>query len=134
MKYNALIPELIVSDFKNSLDFYHKKIGFSIEYRRKDPYFAFLSLEGSQIMIQEIASQNTWEIKRPQYPFGCGINFQIMVKSVDIIATRSKKTGINIIEDISNNMYKTTRGVEKQKELVVSDPDGYVLRFSEKVR
>jgi len=34
MKFNKLIPELSVSDFKKSIDFYTKIIGFKMEYQR----------------------------------------------------------------------------------------------------
>ena len=36
MKFNSLIPELSVSSIETSKDFYVNKLGFKIEYERKD--------------------------------------------------------------------------------------------------
>lgn len=54
MQFNSLLPELYVSDSKNSLHFYKDILGFKVEYTRDNPKFVFLSFEGSQIMIQEL--------------------------------------------------------------------------------
>jgi lactoylglutathione lyase len=54
MKFNPLKPELYVTNFKKSLDFYKNIMGFIVEYQRKNPSFAYLSYQGSQIMIQEL--------------------------------------------------------------------------------
>ncbi|RLE43306.1 VOC family protein, partial [Candidatus Woesearchaeota archaeon] len=78
MKFNKLIPELSVSNFELSLEFYTKILGFKIEYTRER--FAFLSLQGSQIMIEE-ANKN-WKTGELEYPFGRGINLQIEVKDI----------------------------------------------------
>ena len=53
MKFNKLIPELGVSNFEKSLEFYTKILGFKIEYKRNESKFAFLSFQGSQIMIEQ---------------------------------------------------------------------------------
>ena len=53
MKFNRLIPELSVSNIEISKRFY-LQIGFHIVYERKEDKFAFLELEGNQLMIEEI--------------------------------------------------------------------------------
>ena len=78
--FNSLIPELSVSNFKESLDFYCDILGFKIEYQRQESNFAFISLEGSQLMIEEI--NNHWSVEKMEKPFGRGINFQIEVKKI----------------------------------------------------
>ena len=54
MKSNLLLPELYVTNFQRSLHFYTEILGFVIEYQREKPFFAFLSYQGSQLMIQEL--------------------------------------------------------------------------------
>jgi len=132
MKINSLTPELIVGDLNGSLKFY-ESIGFSAVYRRDNPPFVFLELGESQIMLQQILDKNAWEIERPEYPFGRGINFQILVPDVNEFAIRAKKINAYIIENTDINIYQILNGAAKQKELVIADPDGYVLRFSEKI-
>ncbi len=53
MKYNHLIPELSVADFNKSLNFYTQILGFKVEYDRLESNFAFLSFQGSQLMIDQ---------------------------------------------------------------------------------
>jgi len=37
---NALVPELSITDFAKSLDFYERILGFSIVYQRQEEGFA----------------------------------------------------------------------------------------------
>ena len=53
MKFNKLIPELSVTNIDKSKEFY-LNLGFKIMYERKEDKFAFLELEGNQLMIEEI--------------------------------------------------------------------------------
>lgn len=62
MQFNKLIPELSATNLDKSLDFY-KKCGFKIEYERPENKFAFISFEGSQIMLQEISEKDKWALK-----------------------------------------------------------------------
>ncbi|HEY8890282.1 MAG TPA: VOC family protein, partial [Clostridium sp.] len=81
LKFNALIPELSVSDIKKSLDFYLNILLFKLEYQRKKDKFAFLSLKESQIMIEEINGH--WETADLIFPYGRGINLQIATNNID---------------------------------------------------
>jgi lactoylglutathione lyase len=87
MKFNSLIPELYVSNFSKSLNFYTNLLGFKLEYQRPKPLFAFLSYEGSQLMIQQEDENEVWHNGKPEYPFGRGLNFQIeSIKIIDSFA------------------------------------------------
>ncbi len=55
MKFNQMIPELAVDNLEESLKFYNC-IGFKIEYERPESKFAFLSMDETQFMIQEISN------------------------------------------------------------------------------
>ena len=74
MKFLPLLPELYVADFKKSLHFYVDILGFKVEYQRQNSNFAFLSYQGSQLMIQELRAREK-EIEKLEHPFGRGINF-----------------------------------------------------------
>ena len=102
MKFNKLVPELTVSSFEKSLKFYTKTLGFKVEYQRKNPNFAFLSFQGSQIMIEEKHDcAPEWVTGKLKRPFGRGINFQIEVKDVKALAKRIKKSPA--VERINDN-------------------------------
>ena len=88
MRFNKLIPELRASNFAKSLEFYTKILKFKVEYERKESKFAFLSLEGTQIMIeQNTAEWNTGELN---YPYGRGINLQRTLNEMCKIKNYSK--------------------------------------------
>lgn len=129
MKFNKLIPELMVSDLGRSLDFYIKIIGFKKEYERKESKFAFLSFQGSQLMVQEI--NNIWKTGKMKYPFGRGINFQIEVKSVKPLISSLNKNKYPIKFKQKDNWYRQGKALLGCREFLVMDPDGYLLRFSQ---
>ena len=130
MYWNKIIPELSVTNLENSLKFY-KTIGFKIEYDRPENNFAFISLDEIQFMLQQITSEDKWTIAPLTYPFGNGINFQLEVTSVDEIYNNLKSNNYKIAYEIEENWYRQDNKLLGNKEFLVQDPDGYLLRFSE---
>ena len=129
MKFNKLIPELSVSNFKMSLEFYTKILGFKIEYKRNESKFAFLSFQGSQIMIEQV--NKAWSTGRLEYPFGRGINFQIEVENIEPILNSLKENKYPVFVEPKENWYRQDNKLIGNKEFLIKDPDGYLLRFAE---
>jgi len=132
MEFLPILAEFSISDFSKSLNFYVNIIGFKIEYQRTKPNFAFLSYNGSQIMIQELAPGEK-EREKLKYPFGRGINFQIDTKSVQNIINSLEKNNYPIKRGIKDSWYKAGDKSYGCREILVLDPDGYLLRFSEEL-
>jgi catechol 2,3-dioxygenase-like lactoylglutathione lyase family enzyme len=130
MKFNKLIPELCVSDLKKSLHFYIRVLGFKLEYRREEKQFAFVSYEGSQIMLEENPNSK-WKTAKLEYPFGRGVNFQIEVKDIPPILKRLKKNKYKLKIPPKENWYRKNGKLLGVREFLVTDPDGYLLRFSQ---
>jgi len=133
MIFNSLLPELYVSDFKKSLQFYTELLGFKIEYTRTNPDFAFLSFENSQIMIQQIDPQEdkAYKVGELEYPLGRGINFQIDTSDVEKIANSLKENNYPLRRDLYDSWYKENDVLHGCRQILVQDPDGYLLRFSQ---
>ena len=129
MYFNKLIPELSVSNLKESLKFY-QTIGFKIEYERCENKFVFLSLGEIQFMLQEISKEDKWNIAPLKYPFGNGINFQLEVENVDKIYNLLKENNYEIAFEMEENWYRQDNKLLGNKEFLVQDPDGYLIRFS----
>ena len=127
MKFNSLIPELSVSSIEASKDFYVNELGFKIEYERKEDKFIYISFEGNQIMLQEI--NNNWSVGLLEYPFGRGINFEMTVSNVDKFYNNVKASNITLFKDLIINKYRKDNETIIQKEFLIQDPDGYLLRF-----
>jgi len=129
MRFNKLIPELSVSNFQESLNFYTKILCFKIEYTRQK--FVFLSLDGSQIMIEKVS--DNWKTGDLEYPFGRGINFQIEVKDIEPIVKSLKKNKYALFRNPKDNWYRKANTLLGNREFLVQDPDGYLLRFSQDI-
>ena len=130
MKFNKIIPELSVSNLERSLAFY-QLVGFKIEYERTENRFVFLSLGEIQFMLQEISKDDKWDIAPLIYPFGNGINFQLEVENVDKIYEILKENNYDITFEMEENWYRQDNRLLGNKEFLVQDPDGYLIRFSE---
>ena len=130
MYFNKMIPELDVTNLKQSLEFY-QTCGFKIEYERKEDKFAFLSLGEIQIMLQELDDYNKWEVGSLEYPFGRGVNFQMEVDDVLKIHNNLIAKGYEITFPLEENWYRQDDKLLGNKEFLVKDLDGYLLRFSQ---
>lgn len=130
LEFSKNIPELSVTNLENSLKFY-KTAGFKVEYDRLENKFAFISLGEIQFMLQEIADNDKWDLAPLSYPFGNGINFQLEVKNLDDIYNSFKNSNYKITFDIEENWYRQDNKLLGNKEFLIQDPDGYLLRFSE---
>ena len=129
MKFNKLIPELSVSNIDQSLNFYTQILGFKIEYQREESKFAMISFQESQIMIQEV--NDNWNTGELEYPFGRGVNFQIEVNQIQPILDSLKKNNYSIFVEPKENWYRKDKELLGNKEFLIKDPDGYLLRFTE---
>ncbi len=65
---NALVPEFSVSDWRASLDFYCRLLGFVVAYNRAEEGFAFLTLGEAQLMIDQIGLAATSATCRASAP------------------------------------------------------------------
>ena len=130
MYWNKIIPELSVTNLEKSLNFY-KTAGFKIEYERPENKFVFISLGQIQFMLQEISNNDKWDVGILKYPFGNGINFQLEVENLDEIYNNLKNTNYTITFEIEENWYRQNDKLLGNKEFLIQDPDGYLLRFSE---
>ena len=127
MHFNSLIPELSVSNIKASIDFY-TSLGFSIVYERVQDKFCFLQLEDNQIMIEQI--NDNWNTAKLEYPFGRGINISMSVKDIDKFYEEVKNKNIKIFMKLKVNKYVVNDVIYEDKEFLIQDPDGYLLRFN----
>ena len=127
MKFNSLIPELSVTNIEKSKEFY-LNLGFKIMYERKEDKFCFLYLEDNQIMIEEI--NNNWNVGEMKYPFGNGINISMTVSDIDSFYGKIINKKIVLFRKIKTSKYRVDDIIYEDKEFLLQDPDGYLLRFN----
>lgn len=127
---SPLIPELSCSNIKTSLLFYTEVLGFCIEYQREEEGFALLERQGSRIMLDLInGNGRTWASGPLETPFGRGINLQINTDQVDELYSRVQNAKANIFLPIEEKWYRANDIELGNRQFIVQDPDGYLLRF-----
>lgn len=132
IKWTALVPEFVVSNITDSLIFWCDYIGFEVQYERKEEYFAYLAWGSAHVMLEQYdVEDDEWHTAKLEKPYGRGINFQIEIDAVEPILKRLHKAGYPIFIPVEERWYKVG-GVEVgQKQFLVQDPDGYLLRLIE---
>jgi catechol 2,3-dioxygenase-like lactoylglutathione lyase family enzyme len=130
MEWNSLVPELTVTDFARSRYFYETVLGFTVHFTRSNPDFAYLSFEGSQLML-EAYHQTGWNVAPLEYPFGRGVNFSLTCADATSLRDRVVASGVALYRDLRETWYDADGTQYGQREFLVQDPDGYLLRFTE---
>lgn len=130
MPNNKLIPELYCSDLQRSLAFYTGVLGFNVLYARPEERFAFLEREGAQLMLEQSTNPaRTWLTGELTPPFGRGINFQIEVRDVDALYAAVQAAQAPIFLAMEEKWYRRDTTLLGNRQFLVLDPDGYLLRF-----
>jgi catechol 2,3-dioxygenase-like lactoylglutathione lyase family enzyme len=128
--WNPMVPELSVSNFAKSLNFYCEVLGFKVRSQRKSPDFVYLELEQVQIMLEQIHA-HAWVTGSLDAPFGRGVNFQIELTDIAPVYARLKAADIELFKEQKDTWYDVGDSLSGQREFLVQDPDGYLLRFSQ---
>ena len=130
MIFNKMVPELSVTNIHISKKFYIDMLGFKVEYEREEDKFAYISLDDVQLMLDE-GVNGSWSTGITEYPFGRGINFQFFVKNIEKIIMKLNDNNIKLFKEPFISEYRINLERLVTKEILVQDPDGYLLRFSE---
>jgi hypothetical protein len=72
-----------------------------------------------------------WEPAEMRRPFGLGVNFQMKVERVVPILAGLESAGWPLYEQPRDAWYRVGDQERGQREFLVQDPDGYLLRFAE---
>lgn len=123
------MPEFDAFDLPASLRFWCEDLGFRVAYARPDEGFAYLEREGAQVMLNVKGGQ--WETGPLSYPLGRGINFEIGVSSLAPLLDSLERLEWPLYEP-PREKWRVTGGQQSgNREFLVQDPSGSLLRFSE---
>lgn len=130
-----LTPELCCSDFSASLAFYVNVLGFAVQYQRPEEGFAMLERQGSRLMLDQLhgldGKGRAWLAGPLEKPFGRGMNLQIQTTDVDALYAQVQKAGAPIFLAMEEKWYRRDAVLLGNRQFIVQDPDGYLLRFFE---
>ena len=125
-----LVPELDVTDLELSLTVYCDVFGFRIHVQRPAERFAYLIRDGVHLMLEEAAGPGRRFNTAPlEHPFGRGMNLQIEVPDVDALYAAVQRAGLEIRIPLEERWYRHDAIERGNRQFVVADPDGYLLRF-----
>lgn len=130
MHYNKLVPELIVNDLGQSRLFWIDYLGFQLSYERPEEHFVYLDLHGVQFMLEQ-AQADQWITAPLVTPLGRGINFQIEVPALAPILARLKQVDWPLFAEVEERWYRAGQIEHGQRQFLLQDPDGYLLRLVE---
>jgi catechol 2,3-dioxygenase-like lactoylglutathione lyase family enzyme len=133
-----LVPELKVSDLDASLRFWCDLLGFSVRYGRPEDGFAYLDLDGAQLMLDQRGlgapeRRGIWETGPMDYPLGRGINFEVHVADLTELLERVKAAGVDIYFGPEERWYRVNSSEVGVRQFLVQDPDGYLIRLQERI-
>ena len=112
-------PQLLVADIEDSIEFYTKKLGFTLDFRFKD-FYVGISKDGCSIHLKS-GKPSSEERKNKRNHQDLDIVF-----SVEGIA--------HLYEDCVNNSVQISQPLRDRpygKEFYILDPDGYIIAFVE---
>ncbi|GGK31591.1 aldoketomutase [Deinococcus malanensis] len=127
--FNALVPEFDVFDLQQSLDFWCDGLGFGLAYQRPEQGFAYLERDGAQVMLTVITGE--WQTGPLEYPLGRGINFEIGVAQINPLLEGLERISWPLFVSPREKWRVTGDRESGNREFLVQDPNGYLLRFSE---
>jgi catechol 2,3-dioxygenase-like lactoylglutathione lyase family enzyme len=118
-KIKGMSPQFLVSDLNRSIEFYTSKLGFEESFRYEDFYSGIIK-------------------------DGCSIHLKLSKPSIEERENRRSNEHLDItfsvegIEDLyedildkSIEVIQTLRDMPYGKEFYITDPDGYIIAFSE---
>ena len=130
----ALVPELDVTDLEASLAFYCGVLGFSVRYDRPEEGFAYLERDGAEVMLEAAAGPGRRFRTAPlERPHGRGINMQIACADAVELQAAVEGAGHTCLVPLEEQWYRVGTSERGNRQFVVADPDGYLLRFFEDV-
>jgi catechol 2,3-dioxygenase-like lactoylglutathione lyase family enzyme len=127
--FASVVPELLVLDFPRSRAFWCDVLGFQVVFEREG--FAYLRQGDVEVMIA--ASTGHWETAPLEPPLGRGLNLQMFIGSADEFAKKITGHGWPLYQDVHEGWYGSGETKRGYRQVLVQDPDGYLLRFAEKL-
>ena len=125
----TLVPELLVSDLRTSLEFWCTVCGCEIRYDRPDEGFTYITRGTAHVMLEQSGVGRDWITAELQAPRGRGINLQITVPNVDPLVSALRAAGVELFMQPETKWYRVGEEESGVRQFLVTDPDGYLIRF-----
>lgn len=129
-RWTSIVPGLLVSNLERSVDVYTRLFGLTLTHS-DPPRVAVLEWESSQLILQQYEPGDPLVADELTAPFGRGLTLDLRTDDPKPVyqRLRDEKWPIVVPMEIS----ELTHGGRQysRTSFVTSDPDGYLLRFSD---
>ena len=116
-----------MSDLAASLAFWSGLLGFAVACDRPAGG-AYLERDGAQAML--CLRNGNWDTGPLDRPFGQGTNRQITVRALAPILAALDAAGWPLFRPVQESWYRVGAEEGGQREFLVQDPGGTLLRFA----
>lgn len=130
----SCVPELLVTSLTASLDVWCGVLGFRVVYDRPEANFAMLASHGGWVMLDQLGDARDWLAGPLERPFGRGLNLEFDVPDVTAIHSAVVAAGLPVFLPLQEKRYRVRGTALTVRQFILSDPDGYLLRFSQRLR
>jgi len=127
--FAGLVPELDVFDLERSLAFWCGGLGFVVAFDRPEAGFAYLERAGAQVMLNRI--NGNWSVGPLEPPLGRGLNLQFTVATLAPVLDGLAGLDWPLFRGVHDAWYRAGVVEVGVRQVLVQDPDGYLLRFCE---
>ncbi len=125
-----LVCELLVEDLAISRRFWEDVLGFEVAYQRPEQGFVYLERpDGAQIML--CGRSGKWETGPFERPYGRGVMFQIYVDRLEDISAALARASHPLFAGPREVWRRWGDREGGKPEIVVQDPDGYLVMLAE---
>ena len=126
-----------MANLEISRHFYLDILGFTVKFERPENRFIFMTFHGVDLMIEEDrpreGDSTLWIIQPLDYPRGRGLNLSIDCPDATGLAQRLTAAGVPLRKPLEDNWYRNNETLHGERNFLVQDPDGYLLRFAEHI-
>ena len=128
------MPELLVSDLEASLSFWVGLLGFKVRYDRTEERFIYLRRLECDVMLEELNGVGRKWITAPlEKPFGRSINFQFEANDWSRPLENLQEQQWPLYLAPEDKWYRAGDEEVGQRQFLVQDPDGYLLRLCQPI-
>ena len=80
-----------------------------------------------------VIARGEWRPAALEHPFGRGVNLEVPCADVALVASRLAAAGWTALVNLHEKSYRAGERSVRVRQFVVADPDGYLIRPSQRL-